>query len=87
MPILNSWDSLSIERLSLNLCQEQLKVVLGKSQVPPKHDGLIGPLRAGGIEGIVRQLAWVNRQATNNIPVLCFTSTTPLASRDLVCHR
>jgi hypothetical protein len=68
MLILKSWDSLSIERLSLNLCQEWLKVFLGKSQVPLKHNGFISPLRAGWIEGIVRQLTRVNRQATDNIP-------------------
>jgi hypothetical protein len=45
MPIRQSSDGLSIERLSLNLCQGQLKVFLGKSQVLPKHDGFIRPLQ------------------------------------------
>lgn len=70
MLVLTAWDSFGIQSAGLNLRQERLKGVFGKTKVLTKHQSFICTFQTLWIESIVCQFSRINREATGNIPEL-----------------
>ncbi len=65
--ILSTWRSWCVQSFGLDLIQKHLIIFFGYSKIFSKHQRFIGSFGVLWIEGIVRQLARVYEEATDNI--------------------